>query len=1032
MGIYLFRYQHNIKVDLIMKRTLKVIITLLLVCLFASQVAYCYHSTVKIQVDKQYPPFSYVIDGRVYGFTVDLANLIFEPDKYFLHVSSDTWENVYKRLVNGEIDITGPIVILEERKKHIYFTDPIFTRHTGIYMKKGFNKSITLSNLSSFKIGVVKSDYTETLLKERLKVKRYFTFNTMEEEFLALINGKIDAVMTTQEVANYFLVKNNYADKVELRIKNIFTVESGFGISKKKPELVDYVNKRLKKLIKNGVFDQLYYNYFSTYSPYYYERKNREMAFSVFYVLLIIILASSITVLVMVKINQRLQRGKEAYERYAELLASNTNIIVLTLNLKGEIIYFNKFAEELTGYKKEEVTGKKWVDIFIPEYMREKIEELFEEIAQKKVLNNYENEIITKNGEVKWIIWNNVVVESPYLNEPLILSTGVDITAIKRTQRLLEESYEEIEETNQELVNTLEILNKQTELLREEEERYKFIVENISDCVWEFDVDRKEFQFYGSLKERFDVEKIDLKTDYYAWLLLYHPDDRKAVLEKFQRAFELKDEKIEYEARMRCKDGSFKWIAAYIKVFYNDEGKPEKLLGINIDYTAKKEYEEKIKYLAYFDELTNLPNRKLFEIKLSEFIEKATKTGRTGAVVLIDIDNFKDINDLYGHEVGDEYMRIVSKKISEYLNNINIENYFARVGGDEFAIILNNLEKKDAVINVCTQVQKIFEEEVFIEKIEREIFTTVSMGVSFYPEDGKDTKEILRNVDMALSLAKESGKNDFQIFMPFLLQKNLRKIEIEKSLRKAIENDEFVLYYQPVINIKNMEIHSVEALIRWMSPQKGIISPLEFIPVAEESGLIVKIGEMVIEKALEDLKSWEQKGISNIHMAINLSARQFKSRYFENMVERLFRKYSVDPAKVSFEITETGAVENFDVSLKILSFLCQMGIKFLIDDFGTGYSSLIYLKKLPISGIKIDKSFISDIEFSEENRAIVEGIVLMAHKLGLNVVAEGIETKRELEILKEIGCDFGQGYLFSRPVPKEEIEKLLFQKKVLL
>ncbi|AZT89218.1 EAL domain-containing protein [Caldicellulosiruptor changbaiensis] len=1015
-----------------MKRTLKVIIISILLFLFTSQVAYCYHKTIKFQVDKQYPPFSYVINGRVYGFSVDLANLIFEPDKYFLSVSSDTWENVYKRLVSGEIDITGPIVILEERKKGVYFTDPIFTRHVGIYTRKDFNKDITLNNLASFKIGVMKSDYTETLLKERLKIKNYLTFQTIEDEFVALLEGKVDAVIISQEIANYFLVKNNYADQVEIKLKDIFILESGFGISKKHPELVDYVNTRLKELIKNGIFDQLYYNYFSTYSPYYYEKKNREVVFSILYILFIIIFASSITIFVMRGINKRLQQGKEAYEKYAELLASNANVIVLTLNLKGEIIYFNRFAEEVTGYKREEVIGKRWVDIFIPEHKREYIEKLFSEIAEKKVLNNFENEIITKTGDVCWIIWNNVVVESPYLNEPLIISTGLDITPIKKNQRLLEESYEELEETNQELVNTLEILNKQTELLKEEEERYKFIVENISDCIWEFDVAEKRIEFYGNLKDYFETDKINPKIDYYAWLELYHPDDIKALMEKIQRAFELRDEKIEYEARIKDKNGNYKWVSVHIKVFYDNRGKPEKLIGINIDYSAKKEYEDRIKYLAYYDDLTNLPNRKLFENKLSELIKKAAQTGKIGAVILIDIDNFKDINDLYGHEVGDEYLRTISQKIAEYLKGLEVQNYFSRVGGDEFAIILNGLEKKDFVIEVCTEIQKIFENEIFLEKIERGLYTTVSMGISFYPEDGRDSKEILRNVDMALSLAKENGKNDFQIFMPFLLLKNLNKIEIEKNLRKAIENDEFVLYYQPVVNLENMEIHSVEALIRWFLPQKGMVSPLEFIPVAEESGLIVRIGEVVIEKALRDLRDWERKGINDIHIAINLSARQFKTKYFENTVAKLLEKYSVDPVKVSFEITETGAVENFDVSLKILGFLCQMGIKFLIDDFGTGYSSLIYLRKLPISGVKIDKSFISELMFSKESRAIVEGIILMAHKLGLKVVAEGIENKKELEILKEIGCDFGQGYLFSKPIPKEEVEKLLLQKKVLM
>ncbi|WAM35038.1 EAL domain-containing protein [Caldicellulosiruptor morganii] len=996
------------------------------------QVAFCAQKTIKFQVDKKYPPFSYEADGRVYGFTVDLANMIFEQDRYFLQISSDTWENVYRRLLSGEIDITGPVVILEERKKYILFSNPIFTRHVGIYTKKGFNRKIALDNLSSFKIGVLKADYTESLLSKKLGVKKYFAYPTVEDVLKALLAGKIDAAFTTQEVANYFITRNNYTDALELKVKDIFEVKSAFGISKKHPELVSYVNSRLKLLIKNGTFDQLYNNYFSVYSPYYYERQKNQIVLSILYVLIMVFFASSLTVLVMIRLNRRLRTDKEAFEKYAQLLASNANVIVLTLNLKGEIIYFNKFAEEITGYKAEEVTGKRWVDIFIPEYKREYIQKLFSKIAAEKVVNGHENEIITKNGDIRWILWNNTVVEHSYLNEPLIISTGLDITQQKKTQSLLEESYEEIEQTNQELVNALEILNRQTEILNAQQQRYKFIVDNISDSIMELDFKSREINFYGRQKDEFDVESINLKEDHISWLNLYHPEDRGKVLDRIQKALELKEENVEYEARVKDRSGNFRWIYTRLKIFYDANGKPEKIIGVNIDYTNKKLYEQRMEQLAYYDSLTGLANRKLFEQKLDDFIEEALKADKMGAVILIDIDNFKDINDLYGHEMGDEYLVSICKKIDEYLKTLSQKSFFARVGGDEFAIILDDLTRKDDVFMVCSDLKKIFEQEIYLEKAEREFFTTCSMGISFYPEDGTSTKEILRNVDMALSQAKENGKNDFQIFMPYMLTRNLKKIEIEKSLRKAIEDDQFVLYYQPVVDLDTLQITGVEALLRWISPQKGMISPLDFIPVAEESGLIVKIGELVIEKALKDIKVWEQKGAGNISVSINLSARQLRAKHFESKVLRLFEKYRIDPGKVIFEITESGAVENFDISLRILSFLCQMGIKFLIDDFGTGYSSLIYLRRLPIGGVKIDRSFISDIAYSKESRSIVEGIILMAHKLDLKVVAEGIETKEELDVLRQMGCDSGQGYLFSKPVPKDEIEKLILQGRILI
>jgi len=991
---------------------------------------YAGKTVVKFEVDKNYPPFSYTSDGRIYGFSIDLANIVFEPDKFDVKLSSDEWHRVYEKLVKGQVDVVAPVAVLEERKKYIYFSKPILTRHVGLYTKKGFSKSVSLKNLKKFKIGVLKSDYTENILKEKLNVKVYSTYPTVEKLIFALANDKIEAALMTQEIANYFIIKNNLSDILEIKIKNIYTTKSAFGISKKRPELVSYIDKRLSYLENKGIFDELYFNYFSTYSPEYYERRNRETILTFLFILAVMFVAVSLTVLIMIKINKRLEHGKRAYESYAQLLADNANAIVLTLNLKGEIIYFNNFAQQLTGYKSEEVVGKKWTDIFIPSHKREYIENLFKKIAEEKILNDHENEIVTKNGDIRWILWNNALIESPYVNEPLIISTGLDITQIKKTQQLLEKSYEEIEQTNEELINALETLNKSSQVLREEKEKYKFLVENVSDLIFELDINQKKIELYGKLKDFFDVETICSTKSSRVWLEYLHEDDRGKVFRKFQDAIFLQDDEVEVEFRVKDKCGRWRWLSSRAHINYDEKKNPEKIVAVCIDWTAKKEYEERIKYIAYFDTLTGLPNRKLFEETLENMLSKTETEKSTGAVVLIDIDNFKDINDIYGHEAGDEYLKAIGEKVSEYLKNLEVKTFFARVGGDEFAIIFHGLAKKEQIIEFCAQILKIFETEVYIESIERHLFTSASMGISFYPDDGKNVKEIFRNVDMALSSAKENGKNDFQIFLPFMLMKNLKKIEIEKNLKKAIEGDQFELYYQPVINLKDMQIHSVEALLRWNLPGKGMVSPLEFIPVAEESGLIVKIGEMVIEKAFSDLKNWERKGIDYIHMAINLSVRQFKTKFFVDVVQKLIEQYNVNPQKISFEITETGAVENFDVSLKILSFLCQMGIKFMIDDFGTGYSSLIYLRKLPIGGVKIDKSFISEIEISKESRAIVEGIILMAHKIDLKVVAEGVETKKELEILKEIGCDFAQGYLFSKPLPKTEVEKLLMAKKI--
>jgi diguanylate cyclase (GGDEF)-like protein/PAS domain S-box-containing protein len=430
------------------------------------------------------------------------------------------------------------------------------------------------------------------------------------------------------------------------------------------------------------------------------------------------------------------------------------------------------------------------------------------------------------------------------------------------------------------------------------------------------------------------------------------------------------------------------------------------------DITEQKSAAEKINYLAYYDTLTRLPNRNA----LNKYIENMINTKENFAVMLLDLDRFKNINDNLGHAVGDRLLKQVSRRLMECLE---AETFISRYGGDEFVILLESARHEKATKAARAIIEEL-SQAFLVEK--NEFYITPSIGISIYPIDGTQAEELIKNADTAMYAAKDGGRNNYRFFDYKLNKENQRKMDLEQGIRKALKNEEFQLFYQPQINLKTGEVIGVEALIRWQHPIEGMISPSEFIPIAEDTGLIVKLGEWVLETACKQLKIWQLKGLPYIRVAVNVSVHQFHSKHFVNKVAEILLKTGVNPKFLELEITESVIREQAE-STRIMEQLKELGLEIAIDDFGTGYSSLSVLKYLPIDNIKIDKSFLDDINVKDDS--IVKTIIQMGKNLNFTIVAEGIEHKHQLSLLKKYKCHIGQGYYFSKPLPPEKIEDLL-------
>ncbi|MBC7405027.1 MAG: EAL domain-containing protein [Cytophaga sp.] len=606
-----------------------------------------------------------------------------------------------------------------------------------------------------------------------------------------------------------------------------------------------------------------------------------------------------------------------------------------------------------------------------------------------------EHRVLCKDGHWKWILTRGTVISRDDNGDPIrVIGTHTDISERKRAEIAVYESEERLRMALSATHQGLYDLNVQTGIA---------IVNSEYATMLGFD--------YDGFHETND-----------AWRARLHPDDIDITAEAYADFISGKTAEYRMEFRQRKKNGEWIWILSVGGIVeYDAQGQALRMLGTHLDITEKKKAEALIWQQANIDALTGLPNRRMFNDRLEHDLQRSRRTGLPVALLFIDLDHFKTVNDTLGHAIGDALLIEAARRLRTCVRE---SDTVARLGGDEFTVALPELHRTEHVEKIAENIIEKMAEPFSLG--DEDIFLSASIGITLFPDDANDLDNLLRHADQAMYSAKDSGRNRFSYFTPTLQTAALARMRLTSELRIAIAEKQLQVYFQPIVDLNTGRIRKAEALIRWQHPERGFVSPMVFIPLAEASGLISHIGDWVFQETVRRVQSWREKYIASFQVSINQSPVEFQGdgdRYAKwiNQLKQL----GLPGQAITIEITE-GLL--LDASEKIVEKLLQFrdaGIQVSLDDFGTGYSSLSYLKKFDIDYLKIDQSFIRNLTTDKSDIALSEAIIVMAHKLGLKVIAEGVETVEQKELLRLAGCDYAQGYLFSKPVPPEEFEQLL-------
>ncbi|HYC79587.1 MAG TPA: EAL domain-containing protein [Candidatus Binatia bacterium] len=681
-------------------------------------------------------------------------------------------------------------------------------------------------------------------------------------------------------------------------------------------------------------------------------------------------------------------------EKQNVLIRSITDTATVALFLvdrKNGCTFMNPAAEKITGYSLSEVKGKSIHEVlhykkidgsFFPEAECP----MHQALGNLEQMKDYKTHYLKKNGE----FFPAVCTASPIVDKGELIGTVLEMRDISE------------QEASQKLIQRTE-------------DRFKALIENSSDVISLIDISGNSIYTSPSVKRvlGYDVEGFGSQNgfDY------VHPADLNFVLEMYKDLIAEPNKTTIAEVRVKHADGSWRWIETVSTNLLQDPNIEAVVVNFR-DITERKVAEEKANYTHYHDTLTDLPNRNYFTEKITELT--ASDPNKLFGLMIIDLDRFKMINESLGHAIGDRMIQEVSLRLANCLED---SDTLARLGGDEYGILLCNIMREEEIGQTCSKILEALKPAFRFDE-HSELYITPSIGISVHPYDGKDTSTLLKNADSALYRAKEMGRNNFQYYNPSMNATTFQQLAMENTLRKALENGEFLVYYIPQIDLKTGKIIQVEALIRWMHPDLGLTFPDEFIPIAETTGLIQPIGEWVLRTACKDVKEWQKYG-HDIGLSYNLSARQLRQRHLIRNIRKALSDTGFNPAHLECELTESVLVDNSHALYNTMVMLQKDGVKFTIDDFTTGHSSLNYIKRFPVYSLKVSHTFMKGIPMNEKDSAIANAIINLSQSLGLIVTAEGVERYDQLRFLQEQGCHKAQGYLFSPPVPADELLALL-------
>ncbi len=738
------------------------------------------------------------------------------------------------------------------------------------------------------------------------------------------------------------------------------------------------------------------------------------------------------------RVEEVLWRQKEEQK----IIFNSVQAMIWYKDKKNNILRVNKAAADSLGLTIEEVEGKNTKE-FYPEEADKYLEDDLEVVNSGKPKYGIIEQYQISGGEKRWVRTDKIPYRDKKGKIIGVIVFAIDVTERKQVEDTLRESEARLREQSNVLIDLAKnksigtenfnaTLNQITEVAAE-----TLKVARVS--IWFYRNDRSkiycaDLHEAGSQKHLSGMEIAAEKYPIY-----FHALEKNRCITAHHahtdpRTKEFAEDYFYSQGISSVMDAPIRLRGKTIGVICHEHvGPPRKwtideqnfvasladFVALAMESAERKRAEQRLNRLAYYDPMTDLPNRVLFIDRLNQAIIGANKYNRLVAVLFLDLDHFKRINDTLGHAAGDEMLKAVAVRLKKTLFETDT---LTRIGGDEFTVMLPGLEKADHAIRVAEKVFASFKQPFHISG--QALYMTVSMGIAIFPNDGVDSATILKNADTAMYQAKDKGRNNYRMYSSAMSVRAFECLILENSLRRSLDNNELEVYYQPLIDSQSGKIIKLEALVRWHHPNLGLVGPNEFIPIAEETGIIVPLGEWVMKQACWQVKEWHEKGYSDLRVAVNLSDRQFNYGDLVGVVSRILTETRLEPRFLDLELTENMIMKNIDDSIRTQYRLKMMGVTISIDDFGTGYSSLSYLKRFPIDTLKIDRSFINDVHKDKSDEAIIKAIISMAHNMKLSVVAEGVETDQQLQFLKLHDCDILQGFLFSKPLPAINVEKL--------
>lgn len=957
--------------------------------------------SVRVGIYQNPPKIFQDEQGDPQGFWVHLLDTIARDEDWTITYVPCEWDLCLQQVEAGQLDLMVDVAYSDDRSRRFDFNhEVVVSGWSVVYTRPQLNLDSILS-LDGKRVAVLQGSIQADQLASQSQAyniaPRVVAVDSFEKMFQMLESSQVEAAIVnrffgSQMDSQYGVVKTHILlDPYRLH----FIVPRGDPL-----QLLPQIDRNLEQqlLNRNSPYYELFDRWLEPPPRWTWRRFKRLLLNLLIYVPPILL---AIVALWNRSLRQEIQRRREAEQklqmsehRYA-LLTEASPVGIFTANSQGECTYVNNHWVTITGHPSSVGLGHGWQQVIY----HEDLPLLRAAWHQAQVLHQpvrMEYRIQRPQGELVWV-YGQVIGAMGEMGAIHYLGTITDITDLKQATEKLQDSEQRF---------------------RLAEERLRIVTENMSDLVCLHDPDGC-FQYVTPSSESvlgYSPHELVGRDP----LSLCHPDDRYHLQQLFLNPTpDTIPQRLVYRAS--TKFGDYLWLETLPKLIQNDQGQIIHIQTTSRNISDRLKVEEQLKYAALHDTLTGLPNRSLLMERLDLVLKRMTRQPRLQfAVLFFDLDHFKFINDSLGHSAGDQLLRTIAKLLEKFIRDTDVA---ARLGGDEFVVLLEKIEGLADVVQVADRILEAIQAPINLQQ--QDIFISTSIGIVLGNHDYTSTEELLRDADVAMYQAKHQGRGQYAIFNPTMYEHLMDRLALENDLRQALDRGEFVLYYQPIVCLRTQEIYGFEALLRWQHPKRGLILPGEFLGAMEETGLIIPVGQWILQCACAQLDQWQQNYPDRcLRISLNLSLKELQSLNLD-LIRQHLTTYNLQGQNLILEITESILVKNMEASFLILKEIHDQGIHISIDDFGTGYSSLRYLHKLPVYALKIDRSFVSQSPDYDCSDVVTESIITLSKVLRLKAIAEGVETPEQLNWLRTLGCELGQGFLFSPPLSSDRATDFL-------